>query len=240
MNGESFTEPTILYVDDQPSHLALFKKAFQGDYLVLTASDVEEGIEILKEHDIFLVIADHNMPRMTGIDFLQKAREVSPKAVPALLSAYLNDEIVKEAEALKIAGHLQKPWKLDRMREFIEESYKRYEIGIPVGEESKQELPPPERGWISPQQISQFVERLEEKVDSRGARRIFLKFVEPSLKEFVPLIRRPAPMLLAQAQAEALKGNHDLFQKILVNYLRQESLIENPIEKSAIPLKNIH
>ncbi|MGH7273840.1 MAG: response regulator, partial [Nitrospiria bacterium] len=86
MSDRSFAEPTILYVDDQPSHLALFKKAFQGDYLVLTAASGEEGLEILKNHDIFLVIADHNMPRMTGIDFLQKAQEISPKVVQAVLS----------------------------------------------------------------------------------------------------------------------------------------------------------
>ena len=46
--SRDFTEPTILYVDDQPSHLALFKKAFQGDYLVLTTPSVEEGLEIIK------------------------------------------------------------------------------------------------------------------------------------------------------------------------------------------------
>jgi CheY-like chemotaxis protein len=223
--SQHFAEPTILYVDDQPSHLALFKKAFCGDYLILTAASGEEGLEILKNHEVFLVIADHNMPRMTGIDFLQKARDVSPKTVQAILSAYLNDEIVKEAaQKAKVAGHLTKPWKLDRMRNFIKESYRRYEIGIPA-EAPQPKVDPLERGRISRAHLPRFVEQLGEKMDLHGARRIFLRYVEPSLKEYVPMIRRPIPELLYMAQREAIKGNVEDFQKILTHYFKQDCAV---------------
>lgn len=226
------TEPTILYVDDQPSHLALFQKAFQGDYLVLTASNAEEGLEIIKEHDIFLVIADHNMPRMTGVDFLEKAKEISPNSLRAILSAYTNEKMIREAdERVRLAGHLTKPWRLEVMRDFIEESYKQYEIGTPFGEGKEPSAVPDRKRPVSPREMASFVETLGEAVEPRGARRIFLKYVEPPLKNFVPTIRRPAPEILTMAQSEALKGDIEALQKILMNYLRQDRLAdrsENP------------
>ena len=225
MSHQSFSEPTILYVDDQPSHLALFKKAFQGDYLVLTAASGEEGLEIIKNYDVFLIIADHNMPRMTGVDFLQKAQEVSPKSARAILTAYSNDEIVKEAvQKAKVAGHLTKPWKLDRMRSFIEETHRRYEIGTPV-EEIKPPIGPLEKTRIQEAHLLRFVDNLGDKVDLMGIKRIFLRYVEPPLRDFVPLIRRPIPHLLYMAQQEALKGKIETLEKILTYYFKQDCSI---------------
>ena len=215
--GNEPHQSSILYVDDQPSHLALFRKAFQGNYPVLTAPSAEEGIEIIKKNDIFLVIADHNMPRMTGVDFLEKAEAIAPRAVRAILSAYTNDEIVREAaRRVTIAGHLKKPWKLDRMRGFIEEAYKSY-----IGRQEPVPVPPWEvPGQVSSRQMSDLAIRLEATVDRRGARRIFLNFVRPPLREYVPLIRRAAPELLSRAQQEALRGNIETVQAILVEYFR--------------------
>ncbi len=240
MGADSFKEPTILYVDDQPSHLALFKRAFQGDYLVLTAGSGEEGLEIIKDHDVFLVIADHNMPQMTGIDFLQKAHEVSPKSVQGILSAYSNEEISKDAaRRAKLAQFLHKPWKLDRMRQFVEEAYRRYEqtqptLGI--------ELPPEtsvERPTITWHQVAQLVESLEPRIDDHEARRVFLNFVEPRLMKIVPLIRRHVSPLLNAAHQEALKGTFDRLQKILTEYLRDLAL-ESPDRLSESPPRVIH
>lgn len=227
MGGDLFKEPTILYVDDQPSHLALFKKAFQADYLVLTASSAEEGLRILNEHDIFLVIADHHMPQMGGIDFLKKAKEFSPQAVQAVLSAYSSDEIVREA-AQKIGSvrHLMKPWNLDRMRDFVSEAQKKYELDtlFPKAETRTDRtnlasLPP------SSQKILKFTEELESRVDARGARRIFLNHVEPRLRDYIPVIQRPFPDLLRKAHEEAIKGNYESMDYLLsVCFHREESI----------------
>lgn len=218
VSSHHFQEPTILYIDDQPSHLSLFQKAFQGDYLVLTTSSAEEGLEILKTHDVFLVIADHNMPRMTGIDFLQNARKASPQALQVILSAYLNEEIIKEAkQKLNLFGHLQKPWKLDRVRSFLEEAHQKYAIG----ETSPEPQPEIKRPPISPRDMASLVSALEGKVNAAGAKRIFLNYVEPALRTFIPRMERPIPNLLRQAQQEAIKGNLPQLEKTLIAYLKE-------------------
>ncbi len=221
MSSHHFQEPTILYIDDQPSHLSLFQKAFQGDYLVLTTSSAEEGLEILKTHDVFLVIADHNMPHMTGIDFLQNARKTSPQALQVILSAYLNEAILKEAkEKLNLFGHLQKPWKLDRVRSFLEEAYQKYEIGETSLPESQPEI---KRPSISPRDMASLASALEGKVNAAGAKRVFLNYVEPPLRTFIPRIERPIPDSLRLAQQEAIKGNLPQLEIFLTSYLKEFS-----------------
>ncbi|GEM_PF-1561628 len=241
MGDDSFIEPTILYVDDQPSHLALFKKAFQADYLVLTASSAEEGLKILNEHDIFLIIADHHMPQMGGIDFLKKAQGLSPQAIQAVLSAYSSDEIVREA-AQKIGSvqHMMKPWKLDRMREFILEAQKKYEFDtlFPKTERTdRTEISP-----LSPssQKILKFTEELESKVDTRGARRIFLNHVEPRLRDFIPVIQRPFPDLLRQAREAAIQGNYESMDYLLAICFHLEESISSSEEDNRTSEKSTH
>jgi CheY-like chemotaxis protein len=217
MEGVLSEDPTILYVDDQPSHLALFKKAFQADYLVLTAASGEEGLQMARDHEPFLVIADHNMPQMTGIDFLQKVTHLSPRSVRMILSAYLNDAIVKDAsEKAQVMGHLKKPWRLDQMRAIVSEAFKSYREGIIPSEERSWNPSVRELDW---ERVFLLMEEIGDRVDPRGARRIFLQFVEPPLKKFVPLIHRPQPAILQQARQEALKGNFETVQKILAAYL---------------------
>lgn len=218
----------ILYVDDQPSHRALFKKAFGAAYQVLTASSGEEGLEIVKGHEVFLMIADHNMPGMTGIDFLEKAEKLSPKAERAILSAYLNDEIIREANRrVRVTEHLKKPWKLDRMRGFIEDAFERYAIQRVAAESQIREpegIGAPYQPPVTSTELAQFVDQMKVSVNQQGARRIFLNFVEPRLKENVPLIRRPYPSLLSKAQQEALRGDFEALQKSLAEYLKEEGL----------------
>lgn len=249
MGTISFSEPTILYVDDQPSHLALFKRAFLGDYLVLTASSAEEGLKIIKEHDIFLVIADHHMPQMTGVDFLNRARDLSPKARQAILSAYVDHLAPAKLDArfesggesrfstpISPIGILQKPWKLDRMRQFVQEALQSYVQGLPS---ARVEPPVKKQPIITPHQMTELVQMLEAQVDCRGARRIFLRNVEPPLKKYVAEIRHPAPEWIQRAHQAVLKGNVELFQSILTEGFKQHlamssQIVEETVEEASV------
>lgn len=228
--------PTILYVDDQPSHQVLFQKAFQAHYEIVTASSGQEALDVIQGKDIFLVIADHNMPGMTGIDLLEKAEKVLPKAQRAILSAYLDDDIVKEAtRRVEMIGHLPKPWKLDGMRGFIEKAYEKYIEKIPLDVPASDIVPhqPP----VTSNHLAQVVDLLSESVNRQGARRIFLNFVEPKLRTTIPLIRRPYPEALQEAQREALKGNFDGVQKCLADYLVQQGIEKIMSDLGATPKK---
>ncbi len=216
---------SILYVDDQPSHLALFKQAFGRDYNVMTSSSQQQGLEIIKDSEIFLILADHNMPGMTGIDFLEKAKEISPQSTRAILSAYLDEEIAKESQRrIQAAALLKKPWKLEPMRQFLSEAYHRYEIDRSVPPEIS-EIPSRPFHW---KHCSEFLQSFEESVNFQGSRRIFLNYVEPRLRKFVPRICRPLPEILERACREALCGNLNGFEELLTRYLQERGEPSSP------------
>ena len=63
---------TILYVDDEVHNLISFNATFRRDYKILTAQNGEEGLQVLNENEVHLVLSDQRMPEMTGVEFLQK------------------------------------------------------------------------------------------------------------------------------------------------------------------------
>ena len=118
----------ILYVDDEPSHLELFRKAFYQDFQVVTASSGKEGLEILKKHPVSLIVSDHSMPEMTGIDFLRQSIPLSPHATRVVLSAYSDKEILLKALNLgEVFDYVLKPWKRTDLKEILEKGLRAHE-----------------------------------------------------------------------------------------------------------------
>ncbi|MBI9064751.1 MAG: response regulator [Marinilabiliaceae bacterium] len=62
----------LLYVDDEPINLQLFKFNFRQHYNLFLAQSAMEGLEILQKEDVSIVISDFKMPEMNGLDFLRK------------------------------------------------------------------------------------------------------------------------------------------------------------------------
>jgi two-component system, response regulator, stage 0 sporulation protein F len=67
----------ILYIDDDLFQLQLFQLKFKSRFEVLIAEFGQNGLEILKNNkDIDVVISDYEMPFMSGLEFIEKAREI--------------------------------------------------------------------------------------------------------------------------------------------------------------------
>ena len=59
----------VLYVDDERHNLTAFKATFRRDFNVFIADSGEEGIRILQQNIIHVILSDQRMPKMTGIEF---------------------------------------------------------------------------------------------------------------------------------------------------------------------------
>ena len=102
---------TILYVDDEMDNLRVFKAAFRRKYTVELASSAEEGIRILKEKPIDLIITDQRMPEMTGVEFLKEIVPLYPDTVRMVLTGYSDLSAIVEAINLgQIYRYIGKPW----------------------------------------------------------------------------------------------------------------------------------
>ena len=113
---------TILYVDDEEVNLFLFRKSFQGKYSILTATSGGDGLEVLKDHgdEIIVVISDMRMPVMTGVEFINKAKQLHSNIVYFILTGFeYNDEIDQALHSNLIQKFFTKPFNFNEIDEAI-------------------------------------------------------------------------------------------------------------------------
>lgn len=68
----------ILVVDDELGILAALKRVLRRDgYEILTAPSAKEGLRILGDHDVQVILSDQRMPEMSGTEFLSRVRDLS-------------------------------------------------------------------------------------------------------------------------------------------------------------------
>ncbi|MEP0985837.1 response regulator [Ekhidna sp.] len=106
-------KPAILYIDDEEANLLLFRISFEGEREVLLANSPEEGLKKLAEHRerIRAVISDMHMPKMNGVQFIEKAQETVNDIPYYILSGYAyNDEIDEALKENKIEKFFTKPF----------------------------------------------------------------------------------------------------------------------------------
>jgi C4-dicarboxylate-specific signal transduction histidine kinase len=109
----------LLVVDDEPLALNLVKRVFEheSDIELHSATSPQRGLEIAMLHDMDLVITDQRMPEMEGLQFLARIREVRPRALRILLTAFPDTAVALKAinEGL-VYRFVLKPWDTEDMR----------------------------------------------------------------------------------------------------------------------------
>jgi two-component system, probable response regulator PhcQ len=103
----------ILYVDDEEKSLKSFARAFADQFRILTAPTAQEGLRLLEQHkdEIGLLMTDQRMPGEQGIWLLEKARELRPRIVRVLATAYSDlDAVIAAVNTGAIYKYVNKPW----------------------------------------------------------------------------------------------------------------------------------
>ncbi len=102
---------TLLYVDDEKNNLTIFKSAFYKNFNVITVNKASEGLQIMQANAVDLVISDHRMPEMSGIEFLEKVFRLYPQVPRLVITAYADVELVIDAiNRCGIYQYVLKPW----------------------------------------------------------------------------------------------------------------------------------
>ncbi len=134
MNDLKAVEPLrILFVDDEENILRSLKRLFMDeDFEVITAASGEEALEILKNNkDISLIVSDQRMPGLTGVDFLEKAKEIVPDALRIVLTGYA--DINAAVDAINRGGayrYITKPWNDEELIQVLRDAAQRYSLLI--------------------------------------------------------------------------------------------------------------
>lgn len=121
----------ILYVEDDvlftPKIKYILEKSFKS---VLIASNGEEALELFKINKIDLIISDINMPKMDGLTFLKKLRELHNDIPFIFLTARQEANTIIDAIQFDISNYILKPIDLKNflfiVDKSVKKSYKKY------------------------------------------------------------------------------------------------------------------
>ena len=120
--------PAILYIDDEEDNLIVFKSAFRRYYRVLTAKSGEEGLRILNDHDVSVVITDQRMPHMTGVQFLKSLPE-ERDMIRMILTGYSDMESIIEAvNTGKVYRYIMKPWDKEELKITVDNAIEAFQL----------------------------------------------------------------------------------------------------------------
>jgi response regulator RpfG family c-di-GMP phosphodiesterase len=117
----------VLYVDDETNNLLAFQAGFRRHYEIFTASTVAEGLNVLNENDINVILADQRMPKITGVEFFNIIRKAHPDPMRILITGYSDiDALVDAINTGEIFRYIKKPWDDLELKTAIQNAYEVY------------------------------------------------------------------------------------------------------------------
>jgi response regulator RpfG family c-di-GMP phosphodiesterase len=114
------TQPTILIVDDDPGVLCVLRRIVSRNARVLQAACAADALALLEKSAVDVVISDHRMPGMTGIELMEAVRRCAPDTVRVLISA--NCDVESTADAINdglISRFVLKPWREEELETVV-------------------------------------------------------------------------------------------------------------------------
>jgi len=116
--NKTVKKPCVLIVDDEPNNLALLRRTLHSKYSILTATNGEEALNVIKEKgsDISLIVSDQKMPIMQGTEFLAKVQEEHPKIIKILLTGHSDlDILVDSINKCNLFQYIFKPFEPEEL-----------------------------------------------------------------------------------------------------------------------------
>src|SRR6185437_814438 len=110
----------IVIIDDNPGSLELLSTVLGREGVVVyTAQHPARGIELVQQHHAPLVLTDLVMPEMSGLNVLDRIMQIDPTTDVVLMTAHYTTETAVEAIRRGAADYLEKPVKLQLLRERV-------------------------------------------------------------------------------------------------------------------------
>ncbi len=120
----------VLLVDDEPMVLTALKRLLRKEpYEVFTVNSAEKALDFLAENRVSLLVSDHRMPGMTGVELMGIVCEKYPDAIRIILTGFMDAAIAIDAiNDGKVYSFLKKPWDNNHLKKTIANGLEEYEL----------------------------------------------------------------------------------------------------------------
>lgn len=125
------SEPTILFVDDEPNILKTLQRIFfDEEYRIITANSGSDALALLEKGETpAVIVSDQRMPGMSGSEFLAKTRVILPESIRIILTGYA--DISAAVDAINLGGvfrYILKPWDDEDLKLVVKDAFDRHRL----------------------------------------------------------------------------------------------------------------
>lgn len=120
----------ILFVDDEQSVLNALKRSMRKEgYDLHLTTDVEDALRLIGSENIDVVVSDHLMPAMTGIEFLALAARLHPNVIRIMLTGQADvDMAIRAINEGQVNRFLTKPWDDAQLKFVLRDAAREVEV----------------------------------------------------------------------------------------------------------------
>ncbi len=118
-------KPKLLIVDDEPDMLDFIERVLRRRFTVTRTNSAEKALEYLASGDYEVLITDQKMPKVSGLDLLERIGDQYPSLVRVLLSGFTEvPDIQRAVRECTIHNYILKPVDSRRLLHGIDEAYR--------------------------------------------------------------------------------------------------------------------
>lgn len=206
---------TLLIVDDEEGPRQSLRVVFKGEYDLLIAKDGETAIGFARQNKIDVALLDIRMVGMSGIELLERLKQVDPAIEVIMLTAYETIDTIRQALRLGACDYLTKPFDIATMRSVVTGAMERRTFSSEV------------------RSNSQKLQELQDELQKRKLEQAIDEERKQLHDAFIHEINGPLTIISAQIQSLEFKIGHaakiegddlDLLRDRLKRITRQVSL----------------
>jgi response regulator RpfG family c-di-GMP phosphodiesterase len=124
-------------VDDEPDVCDSVYDLLRREFKVLKARSAAEGVQLLQDNEVHIIMTDQRMPQTTGVEMLSSVRARHPKAVRMLFTGYADLEaIIAAINQGHVFQFLKKPWQPEELEAAVREAAAEYDRLVNHAEET--------------------------------------------------------------------------------------------------------
>lgn len=119
---------TLLVVDDEPDVGDSVHDLLRKEFVVLRARNAEDGLRLMRENEVHIIMTDQRMPKVTGVELLRSIRAGHPQAIRMLFTGYADlDSVIAAINQGHIFKFLKKPWLPEDLEQAVREAAAEYD-----------------------------------------------------------------------------------------------------------------
>ncbi len=135
--SEPVKKHCLLVVDDEPDVCDSVHDLLRREFRVLKATSANDGFRLMQEEEVHIVMTDQRMPRITGVELLERIKAGNPHAIRMLYTGFADlESIIAAINQGHVYAFLKKPWQPEELLEAVRQAAKEYDRLVLDAEQS--------------------------------------------------------------------------------------------------------